>query len=392
MFPATVTEMISFLGRVFAPEDMGLRVVTVDHGRIADIRPAHTANGDAIGGPDAWIIPGLVDLQLNGAFGIDFSDPRGDIALAAAALPHTGVTAFLPTIVSSPPETYAAALRNAGTALPDGAARVLGVHLEGPFLEPSRRGAHEPGTLREPDLEAVRAWLQAGAVRIVTLAPELVGAEALIRELVDRGVIVGMGHSSATWAEADAAIRAGSRLGTHLFNAMQPLHHRDPGLVGRLLAPGIAVSVIADGVHVAPETVRLVATIKPRDEFILVTDGVAALGKPAGRYSLGGREVVSDGIVGRLTDGTLCGAVVPMATALGRLVAAGLEPTTAVRAASTNPARLLGAEAELGHLEVGRVADLVLLDSSWRARVTLVQGRLAHGSQLAERSQRGAGG
>jgi len=170
-------------------------------------------------------------------------------------------------------------------------------------------------------------------------------------------------------------------MGTHLFNGMRPFDHRDPGIVGRLLAPGVVVSLITDGVHVAPEAVGLVASIKPPDELVFVTDGLAALGQPPGESRLGGQSVVSDGSAARLPDGTLSGSVVPMAVALGRLVAAGLDPSIAVRAASTTPAALLGVEEDHGRIEVGRVADLVLLARAWTPQLTLVAGRVGH--QLA---------
>lgn len=370
--------MISLVGRVLAPEDLGMCRVGVADGRITEIAPVDQTPSGALGGADAWILPGLVDIQLNGAFGVDFSDPGADLARAAAALPATGVTAFLPTIVTSPADVYGPCLRNLAAPMPDGAARALGVHIEGPFLAPGRRGTHDPLAVRPPDLGELRSWLDAGHVRIVTLAPELPGALELIEELVARGIVAAIGHSDASWAEADAALRVGARLGTHLFNAMRPLHHRDPGIAGRLLAAGAAVSVIVDGVHLVPETVRMVASAKDPGELIFITDGLAALGEPAGTYRLADREVISDGIVARLDDGTLSGSVVPMAPALGRLVAAGLDPTVAARAASTTPARLLGAGAELGRLEVGRVADLVLLDADWSPLLTLVQGTVGH--------------
>ena len=370
--------MISLVGRLLAPEDSGVRRVSVDEGRVVDIGDPAEAPPDALGGPGAWIVPGLVDIQLNGAFGVDFSDPNADLSHAAACLPATGVTAFLPTIVSAPPETYAPALRNLARPLPERAARVLGTHIEGPFIAPARRGTHEPAAVRPPDLDELRGWLDTGTVAIVTLAPELPGADALIRELVERDVIAAIGHSDATARQADAALATGARLGTHLFNAMRGFHHREAGIAGRLLAPGVAVSVIVDGVHVAPEVVQLVASIKAADELIFVTDGVAALGEAAGTYRLGSREVVSDGVVARLADGTLSGSAVPMAPALGRLVATGLDPAMAVRAASATPARLLGREAELGRVELGRVADLVLLDEGWNPQLTIIQGRVAH--------------
>ena len=368
--------MISLVGRLLAPEDVGLRHVAIEDGRVTAIGDAAAAPPDARGGPDAWILPGLVDIQLNGAFGVDFSDPDADLPAAALALAATGVTAFLPTVVSSPRDAYEPILRNLARRVGPRTARVLGTHVEGPFLSPARRGTHDPAAIRPPDLGELRGWLDAGDVAIVTLAPELPGARALIDEAISRGVLVAIGHSDATWREADDAIDAGARLGTHLFNAMRPLHHREPGIVGRLLGAGVATSVIVDGVHVAPEMVRLVASVKAPDELVFVTDGLAALGEPPGPARLGSREVISDGTVARLADGTLSGSVLPMAPALGRLVASGLDPATAARGASTAPARLLGREAELGRVEVGRVADLVLLDAAWVPQLTVVQGQV----------------
>jgi N-acetylglucosamine-6-phosphate deacetylase len=369
---------LTLVGRVLAPEDRGVRLLTVEYGRVLALGDARDAPADALGGPDAWIVPGLIDMQLNGAFGVDFTDPAADLAHAAAALPSTGVTAFLPTLVSSAAAVYPRFLANLTSPMAEGGARILGAHLEGPFLAPSRRGTHDPVALRPPDLDELRAWLDAGDVRIVTLAPELPGAMPLIDELASRGVIAALGHSDASWDEADAAIRAGASMGTHLFNGMRPFDHRDPGIVGRLLAPGVVVSLIIDGVHVAPEAVGLVASIKPPDELVFVTDGLAALGQPPGESRLGGQSVVSDGSAARLPDGTLSGSVVPMAAALGRLVAAGLDPSIAVRAASTTPAALIGVAEDHGRIEAGRVADLVLLDREWKPQLTLVGGRVGH--------------
>lgn len=187
--------MISLVGRVLAPDDLGVRLVTIDDGRITAIGDPGDGLQGALGGPEAWIVPGLVDIQLNGAFGVDFSDPTADLGRAAAALPSTGVTAFLPTVVSSPLEVYAPCLHNLASPVPPNAARVLGVHLEGPFLAPTRAGAHDPSALRPPDLGELHRWLDTGDVRIVTLAPELPDAHALIGELVSRGVIAAIGKS-----------------------------------------------------------------------------------------------------------------------------------------------------------------------------------------------------
>jgi N-acetylglucosamine-6-phosphate deacetylase len=372
-----VLGVISMVGRLLAPEDQGVRLVVIDEGRVARIADAGEAPPEAIGGSDAWIVPGLVDLQLNGGFGVDFSDPAAEAPRAATALPSTGVTAFVPTIVSAAPDRYAPAIANLSGPMPPGAARALGVHLEGPYLSPGYRGTHDASALRPPDIGEARGWLAEGPIRIVTLAPELPGAIELIEWLTAEGVVVAIGHTEATWQQADEAIRAGARLGTHLFNAMRPLHHRDPGVVGRLMAPGVTVSVVCDGIHVAPEVVALIANLKAPDELIFVTDGLAALGQPPGRYRLGSQEVANDGTVARLADGTISGSVSPMAPALGRLVASGIEAETVVRAASTNPARLLGVDDDLGRIEVGRVADLCLLDAAWNPVSAIVRGVVA---------------
>jgi N-acetylglucosamine-6-phosphate deacetylase len=374
-----VLGVMSMVGRLLAPEDHGIRLVVIEDGRVARIVDAGEAPAEAVGGRDAWIIPGLVDIQLNGAFGVDFGDPAADLHRAAITLPSTGVTAFVPTIVSAAPNRYAPAIANLSRPMPPGAARTLGIHLEGPYLSPRYGGTHDASALRPPGIGEVRGWLAEGPIRLVTLAPELRGAIELIEWLTSQGVIVAIGHTDATWQQADEAIRAGARLGTHLFNAMRPFHHRDPGVVGRLMAPGVAVSVVCDGIHVAPEVVALIAKLKAPDELIFVTDALAALGQPPGRYRLGGQEVASDGTVARLADGTLSGSVTAMGPALGRPVAAGLDPGTVVRAASTNPARLLGMDAELGRIEVGRLADLVVLDAEWNPVLTLVQGNEAAG-------------
>lgn len=380
--------MIRLFGRTYAPDDLGTCLVTVDEGRVAAVEPMRARPPDALGSSRSIIAPGFVDLQLNGAFGHDFSDPSADLAAVARALPRTGVTAFLPTIISSVPGRYAACLENLRKAVPRDAARVLGVHLEGPFLDPEHAGTHDRSVLRAPDVQEALGWLAHGDVRLVTLAPELPGALACIRALDEHGVVVAAGHSGATWQQAETAMGAGLRMGTHLFNAMRPLHHRDPGLAGWLLAAPVPVSLICDGAHVALENVRWVAAAKGPHLLLIVTDALAALGMPPGRYRLGGQEIVSDGTVARRADGTLAGSALPMDRVLGRLVRSGSDPPVAVRAASTNPARLLGLGSAFGSIAVGRAAHLVLLDASWNAVVTLIDGQVAFasGSTIPSRS------
>jgi N-acetylglucosamine-6-phosphate deacetylase len=381
--------MIQLYGWLYAPEDRGLSLVTVKDGRIARIEPSGRPTPGCLGGPASRILPGLLDIQINGAFGADFGDPGADMGRICRSLPRFGVTGFVPTVVTARPEAYAPALVNLRRRPGPGEARVLGVHLEGPFISPKHPGAHDPALLRLPSIDEAAAWLEAGDVRYVTLAPELPGALELTRFLTGHGVRVSMGHSDASWDEARAGAEAGIGLGTHVFNAMRPLHHRDPGLVGYLLATHLSVGFIGDGNHLAFEAVGLLARIKAPDELVLVTDALAGLGMPPGRYRLAGGEYVSDGTCGRLPDGTLSGSLLPLNRAIRHLVeSAGLEPSLAVRLATLNAARVLGLDGSLGRIEIGRLADIALVDERWEAQATLVDGMVAYSVEPAAASAR----
>ena len=371
--------MIQLFGHLYAPDDRGLSAVTVDGGTIVDVRPAETPPAGSLGGPGARILPGLIDMLINGAFGHDFSDPSADMPSICRRLPRFGVTAFVPTIVTSAPDVYVPALANLRHPSVPGEARVLGTHIEGPFINPAYRGAHDPAQLRPPSIEEAARWLEAGDVIWFTLAPELPGALPLISFLVERGVKVSIGHSDATWSEAAAGVEAGATLVTHLFNAMRPLRHRDPGIAGYVLGTSLTAGFIGDGKHVAFETLRVVARIKAPDELVLITDALAGLGMPPGPYIVAGHEYVSDGIVGFLLDGTLTGSLLPLNLALRNLVEkVGLEPAVAVRLATLNPARALGLDGVIGRVEVGRVADLTVVDSDWQVEATIAGGSMAY--------------
>ncbi len=371
--------MIRAFGHLHAPDDRGLALVTVADGVVASIEPMHAPPPDALGSARSRIVPGLLDIQVNGAFGDDFADPAADLGRICRGLPRFGVTGFVPTVVTSPPATYPAALDHLRRLPGRGEARILGSHIEGPYISPRHHGTHDPACLRLPDVREAASWLEAGDVRWLTLAPELPGALDLIAFLVERGVRVSIGHTDATWQEAAAAQAAGATLATHLFNAMRPLHHRDPGVVGYVLASSLVTGVIGDGRHLAFETIRLVAGIKAPDDLVLVTDALAGLGMPPGRHVLGGREYLSDGEVGRLPDGTLSGSLLPLNLALRDLVErAGLPTELAVRMATLNPARAIGVEDRAGRIEVGRPADLALLADDWSVVATLIDGEVAY--------------
>ena len=364
---------------------LGPACVAVSDGVILGVAAGETYGGvppDVVL-PSGVLVPGLVDMQINGCFGVDFvaADPAG-WAEVSARLPETGVTSFVPTFITAPVPDLVAGLRRTAALPADlGGARVLGVHVEGPFLSPDRHGAHDPALLRDPTPEAVDALIEAapGLLRMHTLAPERPGALAAIRRLVDAGVLVSVGHSDATAEQTEAAADAGARLVTHLFNAMRPLHHREPGVVGQgLTDPRLTCGLIADLHHVAAPICRLAFAAAP-GRIVLVTDAVAAAGMPPGTYDLGGQQVSVDPLgLPRRPDGTLAGSGLRLDAAIANVVAAGVDLRSAVDAASRLPADILG-RPDLGRIEAGGTADLVWLGDDLSARATWLAGRLAFG-------------
>jgi N-acetylglucosamine-6-phosphate deacetylase len=339
--------------------------VEVVDGRIARV-------GLAGGTSRGLAVPGFIDLQVNGYGGVDFLDADADgYRRAGAVLLESGVTAYLPTLITTPEEQVLAAMREVPTD--EARPRILGMHLEGPFLSPSRLGTHEASARRDPDPALLERLLDAGPVRLMTLAPELPGAGELIDRLLERGVVVSLGHSDATAEQANAAFDRGARAVTHLFNAMRPFLHRDPGIVGAALArDDVVVSIILDGIHLAPETAR-VAWRAASGRLALVTDAITAAGVADGEYSFGNFDVqVHEGTV-RGPDGVLAGSVLTMIEAVRNLHALGAPLEEAVAAATSTPARVLG-EPDLGRLAVGLPADLVVLDDSLEIERVLVAG------------------
>ena len=320
--------------------------------------------------PEGWTLaPGLVDLQVNGFAGAEVGDDPDQLAAVARGLARAGVVAFCPTLVSRSPAAYrrAAAALTAAPWPADGA-RPLGAHLEGPFLAPTRAGAHDPAQLRAPAPEALDALLAAFRPALVTLAPELPGALAAVRRLARAGVVPACGHTDADHATGVAAIRAGARLLTHAFNAMGGIAAREPSaLVAFLGHRRAGIGLIGDGVHVAPEVAALVARLAgPR--LVLVSDATAAAGAPPGEYRLAGLRIRSDGA--RATaGGRLAGGAAPLWHGLRTLTEAGVPRAAALRAASEAPLRLLGRTPDPG--------DLVVLDPALRPRLTAIGGRVA---------------
>jgi len=341
--------------------------VEIADGRIAAYGLA-SANGRGVASP------GFVDLQVNGFGGVDLLDADSDgFARAGDALLEAGVTSYLPTFITAPEEQLLAALRELPS--PDGGPRILGVHLEGPFLSPARLGTHPPAYRRDPDPRLLERLIEAGPVRLVTLAPELPGAGELIDLLQLRGITVSAGHTDATSAEAEAAFDRGIRTVTHLFNAMRPLRHRDPGLVGAALARAdVVVQIIVDGIHLADETAQVVWRAAA-GRVALVTDAIAGAGavEADGASSLGGFEVVVRDGIARGPDGVLAGSLLTMIEAVRNLHELGAPLEDALSAATAVPARVIG-EPTAGRIEIGLPADIVVLDDGLEVDRVLVGG------------------
>ncbi|HAJ34887.1 MAG TPA: N-acetylglucosamine-6-phosphate deacetylase [Chloroflexi bacterium] len=362
-------------------------VLLIERGRILAVGDAASIaapdDAEVIDAVGLIVAPGFIDLQLNGAFGDDFTLTPDTIWRVAAGLPRWGVTSFLPTIITSPLSQPAQAQETLESGPPSGwrGSIPLGLHCEGPFLNPQKKGAHNPAHLRPPTLTDVAAWSPENHVRLVTLAPELPGALAVVAGLAARGVVVSAGHSLATYREAKAGFAAGIRYGTHLFNAMPPLDHREPGLPGALLGdPALTIGIIPDGIHVHPTMVALAWAAKGPQRLTVVTDAMAALGMAPGRYTIADQEVIvsahDQGVnEARLPSGSLAGSVLAMDEALRRLIRyTGCSLGDALRTITATPADLLGLGAERGRLRAGAWADLVFLTPMLEVVRTVVAG------------------
>lgn len=334
--------------------------------------------------PGRYLVPGFVDLQVNGAFGVDLVTRPERLGELSGALPATGVTAYLPTIVSLPPERYPELFGRLPLRRGSPGATPLGLHLEGPFISPEKRGAHEAEAISEPDPAALARMLEAAEVGLVTLAPELPGARRLIETATRLGTAVSLGHSAASFEAATAAFETGATSVTHLFNAMSPLHHREPGLPGAALAhPKACCGVVVDGLHVHPEMVRLAYERLGSERMYLVTDAMAAAGMGAGEYELAGRRVSTRDGVPRLEDGMLAGSVLTMDGAVRNLVEfTGCSLPEALRMAAEIPAEVIGA-ARKGRLAPGFDADVVALSEALEVEAAWAAGELVYESPRA---------
>jgi N-acetylglucosamine-6-phosphate deacetylase len=337
---------------------------------------------------DGVLVPGFIDMHIHGGAGHDVMEVSPDALPAVERLlcGH-GVTTYFPTTVTAPVdrtlvalERLANAIENARSPTDGLRARPVGIHLEGPFISHARPGVHPVADLLPPTLEMFERFWEAsrGTIKVMTIAPELEGARAVIAEATRRGVCVSMGHSDADLQQAQAGVAAGARHATHIFNAMRPLGHRDPGIIGEaLMDERLSAEIIADGIHVDPLVVRLFLRVKGADAAVLVTDATSATGMPNGRYRLGSLEVdVKDGKC--LVDGKLAGSVLTMDKAVRNIVKfANWDLQQAIRLATVNPARTTGLPTNAGMLVPGAVADIVALSPNGDVLKTIVRGRVA---------------
>jgi len=398
MIAITATTLFTPLERIEQP------LLLVEDGSIVEV--TSRANRETPTGsrlvdfPSGVLAPGFIDIHIHGGAGHDVMEAGGDALPAMERLlARHGVSSYFPTTVTAPLEATLSALERLADAIEsekdDAAAsdagargphstgpraRPLGIHLEGPFISHARRGVHPPENLLAPSLPAFDRFWQAarGHIRVLTIAPELPGAIEVIVDAVKRGVCVSLGHSDADLNAARAGVKAGARHATHTFNAMRPLDHRDPGILGEVLTDSrLSADMIADGIHLDPSVVQLFLKAKGQDAAVLITDATAATGMPEGRYRLGSLEVeVKDGKC--LSGGNLAGSVLTMDRAVRNVMQfAQWDLQQAVRLATLNPARVVGlngGRGQVGFLTPGARADLVVLSAQGEVRNTIIRG------------------
>ena len=340
---------------------------------------------DPEGGEDvqgAYLVPGFIDIHTHGAIGYDASDCRADeIPALAGFYAANGVTSFCFTTMTIAEEELARSMRNISGYERCGAqAKCAGVHLEGPFVSYSKRGAQKAENIRTPDIDMFyrMSELSGGRLKIITMAPELEGALDFIRE-ASKVCAVSLGHTTADYATAMAGFEAGATQATHLFNAMQPLHHREPGLIGAALTAGAQVELICDGLHIHPAVINAVYRMFGK-RLVVISDSLRCAGLCDGNYDLAGQPIVVRNGRATLLDGTLAGSSSNLHEELKNLVSYGIPLEDAIYAMTEAPARALNSFDEIGSLEVGKCADMLLLDDKLNIKATFIDGELVYGS------------
>lgn len=346
----------------------------------ADIIPQHMPATLYEFSEDCYLIPGLIDLHIHGAAGHDVMDGEVQgLFEISEALATEGVTGFLATTMTAHHERISAVMKTIATAMThaNGSA-ILGIHLEGPFISAVKMGAQLGDEIKLPDMQLVSEWqhLAKGAIKLMTIAPELPHATELIQQLKELGIVVSVGHTNATYAETNLAIAAGCSHATHLFNAMRGIHQREPGAVGALmLAENVNAELIVDGLHLHPAIVEMVLRVKGKDKLLLVTDAMRAKCLGDGEYDLGGQMVAVRANVATLSNGTLAGSTLRMPQAIKNMVQfTQCSLADAIDMASFNPARILGIDNKKGSIAAGKDADLVVMNPAFEVIMTMRAG------------------
>ena len=371
--------------RIFTPEGFVPGAFEVADGRFGDIRAGSVDMEGAVDLGGAKVLPGLVDIHTHGNSGADFSDgdPAG-LERMTRYLARSGVTSFAPTSMTLPYDALARAFATARALRnrrPAGCARIVGIHMEGPFFSEARKGAQNGDYLRLPDFEAFEALQRGcgGLIRIVDVASELPGAADFARR-ASAVCAVSVAHTDASYEQACAVFDSGASHVTHLFNAMPPIHHRRPGPIGAASErEGVVAELICDGHHVHPSSVRMAFRLFP-GRLCLISDAVRCCGMPDGEYTLGGQPVFLSGGVARLADGTLAGSAANLFDCLRNAVRFGIPEEAAIRAATLLPAREVGADGEVGSIERGRRADFVVCADDLAPEAVFIGGERVEGT------------
>ena len=369
-------------GLVFFPDGLFRQSdILVTEDRIAIVEtPGRLSSSDRIDVSGCYVTPGLVDIHIHGCMGADFSDGlSGSMETMSLHLARQGVTSFLGTTMSLPPSQLASIMTTASLLLGrnlSGAA-LRGINLEGPFFSPEKCGAQNPNYLLAPDFALFRRLYAAslGSIRLVDVAPELPGAMEFI-EAARPLCTVSLAHTNATYETALAAFDRGASHVTHLFNAMPPLSHRAPGLVGAAIERAQHVELICDGVHIHPSVIRTMFSLLGPNRICLISDAMRACGMTDGKYTLGGQEVTVSGSRATLADGTIAGSATDLAECMRRAVSFGVPLGQALTAATLTPAKAAGLDGEIGSIAPGKQADLLVLDQSLRPRHVIIGGQL----------------
>ncbi|MDD3655947.1 MAG: N-acetylglucosamine-6-phosphate deacetylase [Atribacterota bacterium] len=378
-------------GTIFTPFQSFEGHIMIEKGKIISVTPIKDSTKDSssfgqaeiLEARNKYIMPGFIDLHVHGGDGADVMDGEyGAIKKIAANHCHYGTTAFLPTTLTMSKDDIIKSLQSIGEARlkGTGAAEILGIHLEGPYINPEKKGAQNKEDIIQLSKEEFLAFNQASGnlIRLVTLAPEMPGALDFIPWLCEQDIIASAGHTNATYEEMQDALQSGLNHVTHLFNAMRGLHHREPGIVGAALSDSrITVEVIADGIHIHPIILKIIHQMKGSNKIVLITDAIRATGLPEGTYDLGGQKVIVAKEQARLQDGTLAGSVLTMNKAVQNIVTkADIPLGEAIQMASYNPAKCLGINNKKGSLEPGKDADIVILNKNFEVDLTMVSGKV----------------